>query len=506
MLGVPEFWRARLDDDLRKTDRYAPVKSRPFDPHWTTDLHTLAAYLDGLCHTICEAETRRKNRKQAAQANFESAIKAIVLDLFRAHLSDPSLHIGIGLHQNTLQALSKSQYASALCNPTSFKQAVEALLSGGYIKQTGEYFHDRSGKKSRTRRYSACPLLLHGLRNSGATSVDLVRHRGRDGIRLKDEDKVLVEYGDVPFAKQAGDKLRVINEMLQSHWADLALTEEQLAAELDQIAETRADEAAQTFDFSARTVYRVFNNSDWEQGGRFYGAWWASCPSRLRRYVLIGGKRTVEVDYSGLHAAMLYAMGGQVIPDDPYERCLAKADNKAERKLVKRTFNALLNADGVDRIKEIDDYSSEITGRSWHDFKRYIVSQYPEFSQHFGSGIGLRLQRKDSDLAETVMLRFAAMGYACLPVHDSFIVHYALKDELDEIMRRAFETEFGVSGKVGVDIGIGEVVERSSLHIEPNLDRLLEPQGYEARLNAFWDRQSIAKKRSDTFFSDKGIR
>lgn len=491
---LPEFWRAKLGEDLSKTDRYTPVKSRPFDPQWTTELHTLAAYLDGLCHTICEAETRGRNRKEAAQANFESAIKAIVLDLFRAHISDPSLHIGIGLHQNTLQDLCKSQYGSTVYTPTSFKQAVTALLKAGYIQQTGEYFHDRSGKTSRTRRYQACPPLLSGLRSAGASAVDLVRHRGADGIRLKDADKQLVEYGDVPFAKRAGDRLRVINEMLRSHWADLALTDEQLAAELDQIADTRDDEAAQSFDFSARTVYRVFNNSDWEQGGRFYGAWWTSCPSRLRRYVLIDGKRTVEVDYSGLHAAMLYAMGGQAIPDDPYERCLTKADNKAERKLVKLTFNALLNADGVDRIKEIDDYSPELTGRSWRDFKRYIVSQYPEFSQHFGSGIGLRLQRKDSDLAETVMLRFAAMGYACLPVHDSFIVHHGLQDELDEIMRRAFETEFGVSGKVGVDIGIGGVVEPSGLHIEPNFDRLLEPQGYEARLHAFWDRQSRSEK------------
>ena len=354
------------------------MKARPFDPHWTTDLPSLAAYLDDLCRTICEAETRDRNRKETAQANFETAIKAIVLDLYRAHLSDPSLHVGIGLHQNTLQHLSKSQYGSTLYTPTSFQQAVKALLKGVYIEQTGEFFHDRSGKNSRTRRYQASPLLLRGLRDAGASVVDLVRHRGADGIRLKDTDKQLVEYGDVPFATDTGDKLSVINEMLQSRWADLALTDEQLATELQTIGDTRDDEAAQSFDFAARTVYRVFNNSDWEQGGRFYGAWWTSCPSRLRPYILINGKRTVEVDYSGLHAAMLYAQDGQPIPDDPYERCLTKVGNKAERKLVKQTFNALLNAESVDRIGEIDDYSPELTGRCWDDFKKYVVSKYPE--------------------------------------------------------------------------------------------------------------------------------
>jgi len=40
--------------------------------------------------------------------------------------------------------------------------------------------------------------------------------------------------------------------------------------------------------------------------------------------------------------AMIYALDGQAIPDDPYERGFTKADDKTERKLVKLTFNALL--------------------------------------------------------------------------------------------------------------------------------------------------------------------
>ena len=185
---------------------------------------------------------------------------------------------------------------------------------------------------------------------------------------------------------------------------------------------------------------------------------------------------------------MLYAQAGQSNPDDPYERCLTKPDNKSERKLVKQTFNALLNADSVDRFNEVEDYSAEITGRSWNDFRQHIVSQYPEFQHYFGSGVGLRLQRKDSDLAESVMLKFAAMRYACLPVHDSFIVHHELQDDLSQIMLEVFQAEFGVSGNVGVDFGIGEVVDNSYLPVEPDIDRLLNPVGYEARLQAFWEK------------------
>ena len=469
------------------------MNARPFDPQWTTDNPALVAYLHSLCAHLSANKTGKRKRRCDAQPPFEAAIKAIVLDLYRAHQSDPTLEVGIGTGTTALQRKSKSRYGASFISARTFIDAMEVLQCEGLIVLSTPHWDDPEKKRSRVARYMATPSLLCGIDRVGASVVDLRRQRNAEGIRLKDDYKRLVEYGDDAFANAGRDRLRIINEMLESHWADLARTDDQLAADLKDIAGTRDDEAAQSFDFAARTVHRVFNNEDWEQGGRFYGAWWISCPRRLRPHILINGKRTVEVDYSGLHAAMLYAQDGQPIPDDPYERCLMKKDNKVERKLVKLTFNALLNADSVNRISEIEDYSPEITGRSWYDFKWYIVSKYPEFSQYFGSGVGLRLQRKDSDLAEKVMLRFAAMRYACLPVHDSFIVHHGLQDELDRIMREAFEAEFGVSGKVGVDIGLGEVVEKSDRPIELDPDQLLNPVGYEARLQAFWDMRGKAE-------------
>ena len=159
-----------------------------------------------------------------------------------------------------------------------------------------------------------------------------------------------------------------------------------------------------------------------------------------------------------------------------------------ERKFVKLTFNGLLNTDSINKFSEIDDYSQDVTGRSWPEFKEYVFSKYLEFERHFCTGVGLRLQRKDSEMAEAIMLKFASMGYACLPVHDSFIVHHGLKDDLDHIMRKTFEDKFGVSSGVGVDWGIGEVVETNDLPIESRPIFLNELEGYDTRLQAFWDR------------------
>jgi hypothetical protein len=43
-------------------------------------------------------------------------------------------------------------------------------------------------------------------------------------------------------------------------------------------------------------------------------------------------------------------------------------------------------------------------------------------SDFFGIGIGFRLQRKDPDIAQAVMLEFNAFGAVMLLVHDSLMV------------------------------------------------------------------------------------
>ncbi|KQI67603.1 hypothetical protein AN189_14930 [Loktanella sp. 3ANDIMAR09] len=326
-------------------------------------------------------------------------------------------------------------------------------------------------------------------------SGTLRRRGGAEGIILKGkknkkaDKKPLLAYGDVAFANEARENLHVINRMLSDNLADLSLCEREVQSKLHEIAFIRERTSAHSPDYTARTVYRVFNNSDWEQGGRFNGAWWIGCPSPLRPYIHIDGKRTVEVDYSGLHAAMLFAEAGLQIPNDPYERCLSKAidtpEGKAERKLVKLTFNALLNAKTVQHFGQVKGYSEDLTGREWDDFKKFIVSSFPEFKQHFGSGVGLRLQRKDSDLAERVMLKFAAMGYACLPVHDSFIVHHEMQDVLTDTMKAVFKDMFGSVGETDFDMGIGEAVSGIGEPIDVNMEDLLAPTGHAGRLQAY---------------------
>lgn len=482
---------------MKKTDRYADENARPFDPQWETVLPSLKDHLTGLADSLQEAEIaspdvkRERGRKGPTLQKYRDAVQAIALDLFRANLRDTRLEVGIGTGTSALQKMCSGRYGAGFLSKRTFFDAMQALQAAGMIKETGSYWHDPTGQEGRVRRYQATSALLEALRNTGASYATLRRRQSAEGIILKGkknkktDKKPLVAYGDVAFANEARDNLRVINRMLSDHWADLALSDRQVRRELYEIAFFRGRTPAHPPDLTARTVYRVFNNSDWEQGGRFNGAWWIGCPSPLRPYILIDGKPTVEVDYSGLHAAMLFAEAGEDIPADPYARCVVHAGGADERKLVKLTFNALLNAERVQQPGKVKGYSKDLTGRDWDDFKRFIVSSFPEFKQHFGSGVGLLLQRKDSDLAETVMLRFAAMGYACLPVHDSFIVHHEMQDMLTDTMKAVFEDMFGVVGETDFEMGLGKVVEGSGEPIDAIIEDLLSPTGHEGRLQAF---------------------
>jgi hypothetical protein len=65
-------------------------------------------------------------------------------------------------------------------------------------------------------------------------------------------------------------------------------------------------------------IKRIFNNNDWNNGGRFYGGWWQRIPSEWRSRIRIGNMPVSEVDFKGLHIVLLYAIEGVNYIEDPY--------------------------------------------------------------------------------------------------------------------------------------------------------------------------------------------
>src|SRR5262245_33165364 len=86
------------------------------------------------------------------------------------------------------------------------------------------------------------------------------------------------------------------------------------------------------------TYYRIFN-SCFSRGGRWYGPWWQSVPSRCRQGVHINREPTYESDIPGCHMHLLSAGAGVDLgAGDPYDGL------GLPRNEVKLAINVMLNA------------------------------------------------------------------------------------------------------------------------------------------------------------------
>lgn len=270
----------------------------------------------------------------------------------------------------------------------------------------------------------------------------------------------LVEYEDTAQTNQMRHNLQVINDRIATKWIDLELSREEYVDLVTQLANKNKQRFKESPDdyrplmLSKRSLYRVFNDSEFKTGGRFYGGWWQEIPSKFRDRITIDGKRTVQLDYSGLHPHILYHERGLELKGDPYQVNFIPSKNAEDtdgfRKFIKKSFNAMLNADKVMKRPQRASKGKPKEmlrhwGVTWKQVVNAIRDRHPDIKDQFFTGAGLRLQRIDSDLCEAVMLAMInrSLEIVVLPVHDSFIVHHGYKDELMAMMLGAYCLKYG---------------------------------------------------------------
>jgi hypothetical protein len=102
-------------------------------------------------------------------------------------------------------------------------------------------------------------------------------------------------------------------------------------------------------------------------------------------------------------------------------------------------FNTLVNAETP--IAAVRAIARGIGGEGAFDKARKLVDEierkHAAISQFMGAGAGLRLQRRDSDIAEDILLKLNRRGIFVLPIHDSFVVPDHSKGELLNAMADA---------------------------------------------------------------------
>jgi hypothetical protein len=69
---------------------------------------------------------------------------------------------------------------------------------------------------------------------------------------------------------------------------------------------------------------------------------------------------------------------------------------------------------------------------------RLLLKRHPVLENYLFTGMGVRLQFMDSQIAEIVLNHMTMQGIPTLCIHDSFIVQKDKEDELRSIMKEAY--------------------------------------------------------------------
>lgn len=399
-----------------------------------------------------------RSRKMSSEGfiKLEASVRKLVMD---------SVSISKGQKKQKWASihLNKNHYVSSryqnehITYRIHVERAYHGMIELGYLREL------KSGVNTPTvkylTRYEATDKLVSLFKaddlSSLAVTKPVIENPELIRVRLNiDGERRLVEYDESSQTRKMRENVVFINSVIFRQWYDLELTDAGFL-ELEERMHQRSlerNEGDGRLRLHDRQLYRVFNSLDFDKGGRFYGGWWEGIPSEYRAKLLINGKRTEELDFGSLHPTILYAKHGLSLPKDAYEitiqpSTVPEGQSRSDfRKVVKRAFNAMLNAEN--RLNTSPrNLNLHSWGIRWEEIVAAIERKHELIAGEFFSGVGLELQYEDSQIAEEVMMTFAKQQglVPLLPVHDSFICHHGYKKDVLKLMHDIFKARYGVT-------------------------------------------------------------
>ena len=288
--------------------------------------------------------------------------------------------------------------------------------------------HDRRppGKRGIQSSYLPNPMLA-------TFAMPKLNKRRGESLILKNAEGELIAYKDTQQTRDRRSVLERVNSILSETDFRIAGNEALSDGRWMKIDDTLVS-------ITQTAIHRVYNGG-WTLGGRFYGAFWMSMPGDDRRHILIDGHETVEVDYDMLHARIIYAWARKKLVGDAYEI------EGFERKVAKRAFFIIINAPTFLSAKgAVAKYltKKKMDPKQAGKLIAAMKERHKPVARYFHSGLGLKLQNLDSDMAEYVLrIMTVQKGIPCLPIHNSFIVPAGQVKNLMRTMKAAYETFVG---------------------------------------------------------------
>ena len=405
--------------------------------------------------SITSFEKRRNKRSKKEQEGFEIAVLHMMELLWKSHQSYPYRLPKINLNKN-FYSTSNKYGIKGLTYRHLIENVYLPLQKMGWIREERKGYNDRSGEgNSDTTWFKPSYKLKQTLESlEGHSSITIKPSLTRECIILRDKEGNNIDYVDTAVTRVMRDNLVDINTMYQKHHIDLRIMDKEyrtLSCKLLQKKKSNKTQRQRQVDFSRKVLSRIFNDSKWGVGGRFYYGWWQEIPSEYRKYITIDEGFTHELDYSALHPHMVYFRNNLVLGNlDAYERIMVEGDitiNKTNRDIIKQVFNAMLNAKKP-MARQPRGLDLKPLKKRWAEIVPIVLKAHHQIKHMFFKGYGGLLQYEDSCLVEDVLLEGMRKNIVALPVHDSFIVRRQYEDFLREQMMESFVKRFGREPKI----------------------------------------------------------
>jgi len=412
-------------------------------------------------------------------------VRVIIMNLYNVYTADPERLVAYSRRSG---AYKKTKgYKGFQFGYRNIIRVTEFLRKYGYIEYDKGFPASEEYTQAQLSKMRATKKLISLIEDENKVTPDMVEVETKHdeiivvkGVKPKKKVRIKIEDGkekrvtyqpprkvcktpDTPAVRQMRNNLKFINYVMEGSDITLDLSRQELR-ELNARLNQDRDPYKQAVDFSRKSLHRIFLDRRLDRGGRSYGPWYQNIYKEYRPKIMINGAPVVEVDYSGYHPRILYALKGLSLPEDPYT--LDDYPNSKEmRDFLKAFFLIMINSktpkdamDGIigenhKRIKRGEETIKppEIKSFKYADLQPVLdkliekhkpIDEYLPSSDRDDSNWGSILQWIDSNIAEYVMGQFALQGYPCLPVHDSFIVDFRLEDELKEMMEKVFTHNF----------------------------------------------------------------
>ena len=434
-----------MDTMEDRTEFLNYINSRPLDVHRWSEYPEVNEFVNEIYSELISINGHETTSKKL--------VKVIILDLYVAWCADTDLMIMFSKDNNSYKA--KSRYNELHIGKTIIK-IVEGLVSNKII-EIKDGFNDRVKGIGFQSRIWASDALKAKFTKAKFNQFQIQSHSERETIVLRDENKQPVEYKDTETVLEMREVLSDYNKLLDQTHIDIYNLEKPLLI----IGKGKKKMRLQ-INQQDKFVRRVFNKSNWNKGGRFYGGWWQRCPKDYRKRIMMDGMMTSEIDYSGLHVVLLYSQEGinywAEINKDPYHLIgINNIDPNIDlRDAAKLLLLTAINAD--EESKAFQAFRSQAeTGspekKMTNDQLKSILSalkrKHEPIAHKITSGAGIDLMNIDGQITEQLVKVFT-YKYKCpiLTVHDSYVVPFGYDRILFREMENAFEAITGTTHPV----------------------------------------------------------